>query len=310
MKPASIIGRHALATLARERTIALTAILFAILVLISAYLGWSATTTVDAIYASAVGWFRANGQPIPPNPVTQGSAPGLLRNLTIYVSLIGTFSAIVIGHRLVEADRRAGVLPLIGTRPLDRLDYARGKIGALAEAVGALTAVAAVVGALTLLILPSIHISGAEWARLVIFFVLGWLYMMTFGLVAIGSSALARGETAGLLVPAVLWLTLTFVLPALTGNVLPTAAINPVSALAPAPQTPVFAWSAALLGPFSLAEAYEHLSADLLDYLPAGLPPRGAVPPLVVMILAGAAALAFAINSCLRLDATKGGPDE
>lgn len=309
MSPATLIGRQALAALARERTVALIAVLFVILVLVSAYLGWSATATVDAIYASATHWFRANAQPVPPNPVTQTSALALLRNLTIYISLIGAFSAIVVGYRLVETDRRAGVLPLIGTRPLDRLAYARGKITALAEVVGGLVVLAAAVGALTLLILPSVHVGAADWLRLAAFFGLGWLYTMSFGLVAIGSCARAEGETGGLLVPAVLWLTLTFVLPALTGNILPTAAINPVSALAPAPQTAAFAWSATLLGPLSLAEAYKYLSADLLGYLPAGLPPRGAVPPLVVMILAGAAAFTFALGSCLKLDMTKGGPD-
>lgn len=309
MKPSILIKRHALAGLLRERTIALSAVLFALLVLASAYLGWSATITVDGIYASAVAWFEQNGQVAPPNPVTQGSPLALLRNLTIYISLVGAFSAIVIGHRMVEADRRAGVLPLIGTRPLDRLDYARGKIAALAEGIAGLIGLAVIVGVLTFLILPSIHVRANEWVRLATFFGLGWFYMMTFGLIAIGSSARAQSETAGLLVPAVLWLTLTFVVPALTGNILPTAAINPVSALAPAPQTAIFDWSAALLGPISLAEAYKYLGAELLGYLPAGLPPRGMVPPLVVLILTGAAAFAFALNSCLKLDMTKGGPD-
>ncbi len=309
MRPSAFIERHALAGLLRERTITLIAVLFVLLVLASAYLGWSATTTVDGIYASAVAWFEQNGQAAPQNPVTQGSPLALLRNLTIYISLVGAFSAIVVGHRMVEADRRAGVLPLIGTRPLDRLDYARGKIVALAEAIGGLIGLAAIVGVLTFLILPSIHVSANEWVRLAAFFGLGWFYMMTFGLIAIGSSARAQSETAGLLVPAVFWLTLTFVVPALTGNILPTAAINPVSALASAPQTAIFDWSAALLGPISLAEAYKYLGAELLGYLPAGLPPRGAVPPLVVLILTGAAAFAFALNSCLKLDMTKGGPD-
>lgn len=309
MKSASILRHHALSALVRERTITLIAVLFAVLVLVSAYLGWSATSTVDAIYANAVQWLQANGKPVPPNPVTQGSALGLLRNLTIYIGLIGAFSAIVIGYQMVEADRRAGVLPLIGSRPLERLDYARGKMGALTLAVGALTILATVVGAMTLIILPSVHLDASGWVRLLAFFALGWLYMMTFGLIAIGASARASGETAGLLIPVVIWLVLTFVWPALTGNILPTAAINPISALAPAPQSSVFDLSATLLGPFSLAEAYKYLSAGLLGYLPSGLPPRGPVPPLVVMVLFAAASGLFALRSCLRIDMTKGGPD-
>lgn len=309
MTPSTILRRHALAALARERTIALVAALFAALVLVSAYLGWSATSTVDAIYASATHWFEANGKPVPPNPVTQGSPLALLRNLTIYISLIGAFSAIVIGYRMVETDRRAGVLPLIGARPLERLDYARGKVSALALAVGGLAALAGVVGAATLAILPSVHLAAGDWARLVAFFSLGWLYMMTFGLIAIGASARARSETVGLMVPTVVWLVLTFVWPALTGNILPTAAINPISALAPAPQSTIFDLSAMLLGPFSLAEAYKYLGAELMGYLPDGLPPRGPVPPLVVMMLFAAGSGLYALRGCLKLDMTKGGPD-
>ncbi|SOC21413.1 hypothetical protein SAMN05877809_1164 [Rhodobacter sp. JA431] len=309
MSATALIRRQTLAALIRERLIALIAVLFAVLVLVSAFLGWSATTTVDAIYASAVNWFAAQGQPAPPNPVTQTTALALLRNLTIYISLIGAFSALLIGHRSIEAERRAGVLPLIGTRPLDRLDYACGKIAALAIAVGGLAALAAAIGAATLLILPSVQVSGAEWARLAAFFGLGWLYMMTFGLVAQAATARAQSETSGLLAPVVLWLIVTFVLPALTGNILPTAAINPVSALAAPPQSVAFDWTSALIGPLSLGEAFQYMSADLLGYLPAGLAPRGAVPPLVVLLVAGALAFGAALRAGLTLDMTKGGPD-
>ena len=64
------------------------------------------------------------------------------------------------------------------------------------------------------------------------------------------------------------WLILTFILPQLTANLNPTAAINPISALATPPDTSFFHGAAVVLGPVSLADAYKFASADLLDYLP------------------------------------------
>lgn len=309
MTPVRTVSTQALASLARERTVALVAVLFAALVLVSAYLGWAATDTVNAIYADAATYLKSTGQPVPPNPVTEGSPLALLRNLSVYVSLIGAFVAIVIGQRLIEIDRRAGVLPLVATRPVDRLAYTRGKIAALAMATGALTVLAAVVSAATLVILPAVQVAPTEWLHFAAFFVLAWGYMLTFGLVSLGATARLSAPAAGLLAATVIWLAVTFVLPALTGNITPTAAINPVSALAAAPDTALFHAFGDLLGPLSLAESFKYLSAELMGYLPAGMTPRGVVPPLVDLAAALGLAGAAALAGCLALDPTEGGPD-
>lgn len=309
MTPARSISGHALAGLARERTVVLVAALFVALVLVSAWLGWSATSTVNDIYAQAAAFLKDAGQPVPPNPVTEGSSLALLRNLSVYVSLIGAFAAIVIGTRLIEADRRAGVLPLVASRPLDRLTYANGKIAALTIATGGLAGLAALVSAAALLVLPSVHVAPGEWLRFAAFFALAWGYMLSFGLIALGVTARLSAPAAGLLAATVAWLAVTFVMPALTGNVTPTAAINPVSALAAAPDTGLFHAFGDLFGPLSLAESFKFLSAELLGYLPAGIGPRGVVPPLVDLAAALGLSGAFALAGCLALDPTTGGPD-
>lgn len=57
---------------------------------------------------------------MPTNPVLDISSLSLMCNMAVYVALIGALAAIVIGDRLVGIDRKAGVLPLIGSRPLGR----------------------------------------------------------------------------------------------------------------------------------------------------------------------------------------------
>jgi ABC-2 type transport system permease protein len=288
----------------RDGIVSLLAVLFMALVMISAGLGWSATSTVSDIYAAAAAALSAAGAPVPPNPVHDISPLPLMRNMVVYVALIGALAAIAIGNRLVTLDRRAGVLPLIGVRPLTRAAYARGKMGALTVLVAGLTAIAALCATITFAALPT-TVSFAGWLRLAGFFGLSALYMGLFGLVALGAAAGSRSETVGLLVPATLWLTVTFILPTLTGNIHPTAAINPVSALATAPDSAFFAWTGWLLGPLSVGESYKFAAAALLDFLPAGRESASALPPLIDLLAATALAGAGAYLALSRMDPTR-----
>lgn len=307
--PDRAVARQSLLYIFRERTVALLAALFVVLVMVSAYLGWSATSTVNSIYNDAVVYLTAQGQPVPPNPVHDISPLSLMRNMSIYVSLIGALAAIVIGYRLIAADRKSGVVPLIGARPLERGQYLRGKIAALMAANGALMGVAAMIATATFLILPQVSLSAAGWGKLLLFFVLAYGYMVMFGLLALGTAARSRSESVGLLAPVTLWLTVTFILPSLTANIHPTAAINPISALAPPPDTAFFHWTGWLVGPFSVAESFKWLAAGLLDYLPATAVSRSMVPPLPDFLLALILAAAFAVRSVGVMDFTRGDYD-
>ena len=304
--PAWVIGSQSARFVLRERTVALLAVLFVSLVLMSAWLGWQATATVDRVYLDAAAFLQKSGQPVPANPVLDISPLSLMRNMSVYVALIGALSAIVIGNRLVGLDRKAGVLPLIGIRPFSRATYAAGKIAALAGLILLLVLVSSAIAVVTFLLLPAVVLSSAQWAQLSGFMGVSALYMAIFGLVGLGAGAAARSETVGLLVPVTLWLTLTFILPQLTANLNPTAAINPISALARPPDTPFFQAAGQILGPFSLADAYKFASAALLDYLPQGIVSPSFIPPVTDLVLATLLATAFAWRALTRLSMAQG----
>ena len=306
LSPGWLIARQSARFVLREGTVALLSGMFVVLVLISAWLGWSATSTVNQIYLDAAAFLKSAGQPVPTNPVLDISPLSLMRNMSVYVALIGALSAIVIGNRLIGLDRKAGVLPLIGIRPLGRNAYATGKIAALTGLMLALAAVAALVAVATFLVLPAVIMTGAQWAQLAGFMAVTMLYMGIFGLIGLASGAWAKSETVGLLLPVTLWLTLTFILPQLTANLNPTAAINPISALAVPPDTAFFNWAARLLGPFSLADAYKFASAGLLDYLPQSVTSPSFIPPVLNLVLATGVAGAIAWRTLTRLSMTQG----
>lgn len=284
MGNALLIARQSTLALLQQRTVLLLAGLFVVLVILAAYLGWSATTTVNEIYQQAVVYLQANNAgAIPDNPVHQNSPLSLLRNMTIYVSLIGSLAAIIIGNQLISVDKKSGVLPLLGSRLGAGVDLFLGKMAALLLLIGLIIAVTAVISTLTLLLLPSTTLELTQWKHLALFVGSSYVYLVFFGTVAIASSSLASRESVALLIPVTLWLTLTFVFPALTHNVHPTAAINPISSLVSVPESVFFQNLNHLLAPLSIAENYKTSSAYFLEYLPQqGKIPSGAIGCLLL----------------------------
>ncbi|TPE52390.1 hypothetical protein FJM67_08095 [Maribrevibacterium harenarium] len=294
---ASLIASQSVAQTIQLGTIKIITGIFVGLILLSAYLGYSATSTVNAIYADAVIYLQASGQPVPPNPAQLDSPLGMLRNMTIYISLIGSLAAMVIGHQLIASDRKQGVLPLIGTRIESRSDYLDGKIKALLTLLGGVTGIAAFVAAITLILLPSVVLTSAMWGQLVAFMACAYLILLFFGLLALASTALVAKESVALLLPVTLWITLTFIFPSLSANIHPTAAINPISSLAATPDNAFFHFSQQFLAPFSTVESFKSLSAYWLDYSPNGsVFPTGALMQMVVSVVIAAGAAWYGLT--------------
>lgn len=283
----------------RDRTISLLAAMFFVMVLVSAYLGWSATDTVNAIYAQAVPALKANSMPVPPNPVGEMSALSLFRNMVTYVALLGALAALVLGHQSVASDRKSGAFPLLLSRPISRSGLAAGKITSLAALVGAILLFAAVVNILTMLILPGLVVNGTVWFGLVQFYAISALYLLALSLLGAVCATIFRMESMALLVPVTIWLALTFILPQVTSNIGPMAALNPVSANLVAPDGTFFVLTAKVLGPISIAESYRFLAASVLEIASgAGTTTTwfGALATLIAANLVLAATFIFSVN--------------
>jgi len=250
---------------ARDNTVVLLAGLFFAMVLISAYLGWSATATVNAIYAKAVPALQALGRPIPANPVGDTPVLSLFRNMVPYVALLGGLAAIVLGHQSVAVDRKSGVLPLLFSRPVSQGAVALGKGLAIVISIVAILFIAAVVNAVTMLILPGLVLNGAIWFGIVKFYLVSLLYLTAFGFLGAYFATTCKTESMALLIPVSIWLGLTFIVPQVTSNIGPMAALNPLSANLVAPSGTFFDLTSRLIGPFSIAEAFRYLASTILE---------------------------------------------
>ena len=289
----------------RDHTVVLLASLFFVMVLISAYLGWSATQTVNAIYAKTVPVLQVQGKLVPRNPVGDTPVLSLFRNMVTYVALLGNLAALVLGHQSVATDRKAGVVPLLMSRPVARSSIALGKITSIIILIAAILLVAALVNSLTMLLLPGLALNGAVWLGLVKFYAVSGLYMLSFGLLGAICATVFKTESLSLLVPVTIWLVLTFIVPQITANIGPMAALNPQSANLVAPTASFFIFTSEVIGPFSIAEAYRHLASGILEITSGAgtsTTTAGALAILLITPKLLAAALVVAFN---HLDACR-----
>ena len=96
--------------------------------LASSFIGLIATTTTTSIYNASVDFLRQGGaNNIPSNPLNALPALTNFRNVIVYIFLIGSLLAIVIGHRSFIRERKSGVLPLLLTRPISPKTFFIGK---------------------------------------------------------------------------------------------------------------------------------------------------------------------------------------
>lgn len=304
MRPAALLCAHSLRVLRRERAIRLIVWLVVASALAAAALGWAETRGLIHIRLSGL---------LPPNRVTivasgphvQGPSLWLLRDLAPCLALSGAVAAILIGHRCLESDRRAGLLTLIGVRMQDELDYATAKVAALGAALAGLVGVVGVIGAATLLALPLPRPSLEDWARLGGFLVLGWAYLMTFATLSLAITAATPHPALALSEACAIWFAATLLLPALTGDCpLPSTTDTPFFARATLPGPVGSAhWLAPIARTFALGDVFAHLARELLGD-GSGRCRAPVMPPIIMLLFAPALAIAAAVRSCLRLEMT------
>lgn len=305
-----VVALNTLRVAVRDRTVLWLALLFLGMVVLSAYLGWSATNTVNHIYAQALPMLLATGSPVPPNPIADMPPLAMLRNMTTYISLLGALVAIVMGFQIIAEDLRSGVFPLIASRPVHRKAYAAGKISALLVSMAGLLGIAAAGTAITVVLMPGNSMSSADWISLLEFYSVSWLYLCAFGFIAMGSAAWSRSESIALLVPVTVWLVLTFVFPQLSANINPMAALNPVKAMVAPPASAFFDFAGPVLAPFSLVGAYRDVAATLLGFAPADPASLGMKGGLVLISATNLIFGALTMTALSRLSGTRSNTDE
>jgi ABC-type transport system involved in multi-copper enzyme maturation permease subunit len=263
MKNSITIARHEIQSLFRERTFILLLAVFAAMTLASAYIGWSSQHTIDQVYTAAAEQIRQSGKVAPSSPFADYPHLALLKNMIIYVILIGGLLAISTGYAAGMRERKAGVLKLLFSRPVSREDFLLGKLLGISFVLAAVMFLAAIISAVSSAVL--VRLNAQDMIHLFSFYGFSWVYLLGFAFIGFGSALVKEDEVMALLIPIIFWVTITFVLPELTSALYPTGSLNPTLPQTDILQSPQLQTMHNAVYPFSISEHYKEAAATILN---------------------------------------------
>lgn len=196
----------------RNKLFLLTLGLLLILTVVSIILGALQVHSEVMQYNNSVAFLKSLGKTkLPPMPNLNPLA--VSKNFVNYVGIVGALMAIILGSNSIVKERKSGTLKLILTRAVFRDQLLNGKFfGNLALLAG----ISLLMGLLTffvLRIISSVPLSAAEITRMGLFFVMSFLYMAFFLVLAMTLALLIPRGNKALLITVIAWLVLAFVFP-------------------------------------------------------------------------------------------------
>lgn len=269
MKPMLVLARHEIRMARRERLSRALLVAFLGMTLISGFIGWSTHRTVIAIYRAALSSTGATGT----NPFLASSPLENIKNTIVYIALIGALLAIVVGVRSSVRDRRAGTTDLLLSRPISPRAFLLGKLLGTQAWIGMVLLVALVVSWADVALVSGHPPGSSDSLAMTQTFAIAWIFLLPFCVVGHLAGFASRQESNALLVPILVWIAATFIIPQLGTAQNPVSLLNPV----PGPSSidgAFFRFNRAVLRPISFTEHFRHASAvtlGLRDAAPGGI---------------------------------------
>lgn len=262
MKSSVMIARHEIQSLFREKTFLLLLAVFAAMTIASAFIGWSSQNTINQVYNVAAEQMRQSGQVVPPSPFSEYPHLTLVKNMIIYINLIGGLLAITAGYAAGMRERKAGVMKLLFSRPITKGSFLFGKLLGIAIVLGTVMAFAAVISTISSAVLVNLNVQ--DIINLFGFYGFSFVYLLGFALLGFSFALVKEHEVVALLIPIIFWIAITFVLPEMTSALYPTASLNPTLPQTDILQNPTLQTMHNAVYPFSISEHYKETAATIL----------------------------------------------
>ena len=283
--------QHEVLCTRRARVPQLLLYVFLGMVSVSSFIGWSARSTVTAVYQQ----ITAAGLTTAPNPFQGASPLYYAHNSVIYVVLIGALMAIVLGVQATLRDRKAATFVLILSRPVGSVGRLLGQLAALSVVIAVTVMLSAVISWASISAISGGVISADSTLRLTAFAGLSWLLLTGFCLLGMLAGIYSKKETTALLTPFIIWSFITFVLPQLGTAARPVALLNPVPSIPP-PSGGVFDVINVITGPLAVTEQFKRAASIVLrDSTVAGSPVAA-----IIIVVAFVAILTFVLAATAR----------
>ncbi|MET4705912.1 ABC transporter permease [Frigoribacterium sp. UYMn621] len=268
--------RHELLCTGRARIPQLLLVVFVGMVSVSAFIGWSARSTVTAVYTQ----ISSAGLTSAPNPFAGTSPLYFARNSVIYVVLIGALMAIVLGVQATLRDRKAATFSLILSRPVGTVGRLLGQLAALAVVIAVVMGISTAISWASISAITGGILGPDPTLRLGAFAALSWLLLTAFALLGMLTGTYSKKETTALLAPFVAWSVIAFVLPQLGTAARPVALLNPVPSIPP-PSGGIFDVINVVTGPLAVTEQFKRAAGIVLQDSSVTGSPEG---PIIVLV--------------------------
>jgi ABC-2 type transport system permease protein len=254
-----VSARHEMLNTRRARTAHLLLVVFIGMVIASSVIGWVTHQTVTSVYEKVL----AQGLTTAPNPFAGVTPLYYARNAVIYVLLIGSLMAIVLGVQATLRDRKAATVDLVLTRPVSSVTRLLGQLAGLCAVLATVIGISFTTSWVVISIINGGPLGWADTARIVLFGLLSLVLLTTFALLGMLTGLRSRQETTALLVPFVIWSAVAFVLPQVGTAARPVSLLNPVPAISTTGG--YFDVIATVTGPLSLTEQFKRASSIILQ---------------------------------------------
>jgi ABC-2 type transport system permease protein len=260
---ALVIAKNEIQHLLRERTFFLILTVFIIITLASTYIGWASQHTIESVYQESVITLESIGKTAPPSPFSNLPPLEIVKNMIIYVVLIGSLLAITIGHSIGTKDQRAGVVRILFSKPLTKKEFLLGKTLSMGLVLFAVLTVSLIISGVSVAILS--QLSFVLLLRLIGFYAISFFYMVGFGFLGLGFGLMKRNNAIALIIPIIFWVIITFALPEMSSALYPTSSLNPILPQTEILNSPVLSAIHNIFYPFSVSEHYRVLSSEILN---------------------------------------------
>ncbi|HVI40940.1 MAG TPA: ABC transporter permease subunit [Anaerovoracaceae bacterium] len=240
--------------------------LFVVLSIISVYIGSSTKNAELQAYQDIVQLLKTQGATsFPPPP--ELFPLSVLRNIISYVSMIGAVVAIFLGFETFSGERSNGMLKLIAVRPVYRDQIVTGKLLGGGTVIGLLLGIILIFNLSLFVMVSGLTPNINEMLRLLIFFILAFVYMMVFYIATLYVSIKTNDSAFGFMLMMIMWITISFVLPQLADSQRSFAyALN--STAQTVTQVPSDTVVSKTIELFSPAAQFQNIGKDLLQVVP------------------------------------------
>lgn len=258
----NIIAKNEIKILAREKSVLLFLIIFILLVLASAFIGFFAQHTIQRVFSVAANELQSEGQPVPPSPFSNFPDLSVVKNMIIYIVLCGALFAIVLGYSSGRQDKKSGTVKMLFSHPITKKDFFIGKIKAISFILLLIMSASLLISAVSSVFLS--HLTGMDILRLLGFYALSFVYLLGFAIIGMAFALIIDNDAIALIIPLLVWVVITFVIPGFSSALYPTATLNPVL-----PQNVTHSstldFMHAVSSPFSISEHFKDSGAYILN---------------------------------------------